>query len=69
MLHQRRWLPLSLVSVASDCREHHRIVSKDVGTVLFCIPAPRTRAVTNYSSQAQVLEVRDEVPRNTPDRD
>ncbi|KAA3490108.1 hypothetical protein EPI10_033631 [Gossypium australe] len=44
-------------------------MSKNVGTVLFCIPAPRTGAVTNYSSQAQVLEVRDEVPRNMPDRD
>ncbi|KAA3479559.1 hypothetical protein EPI10_020059 [Gossypium australe] len=40
-------------------------LSKDVRTILFCVPAPRTGAVPNYSSQAQILEVRDEVPRNS----
>ncbi|KAA3471683.1 hypothetical protein EPI10_017277 [Gossypium australe] len=44
-------------------------LSKDVRTILFCVPASRTGAVTNYSLQAQVLKVRDEVPRNTPDSD
>ncbi|KAA3488846.1 hypothetical protein EPI10_032551 [Gossypium australe] len=69
MLHQIKWSHLSLLSVASNEHYHRRTLSENMITILFCIPAPRTGAVTNHLTQSQVLEIWDEVPRNTPDSD
>ncbi|KAA3474781.1 Dynein-1-beta heavy chain, flagellar inner arm I1 complex [Gossypium australe] len=41
-------------------------LSESVVTILFCNLTPRAGAVANYSTQAQVLEVREKVPRDAP---